>query len=61
MVQFRIAGMRIMERPIPTHYGKESRSPTVKQTFDYTVNIFLSLGEYLLHKSGIRKVKKFDF
>lgn len=61
MIQFRLAGMRIMERPIPTHYGKESRSPTVKQTFDYTVNIFLSLGEYVLHRIGVRKVRKFDF
>ncbi|RLG20149.1 glycosyltransferase family 2 protein [Candidatus Micrarchaeota archaeon] len=61
LIQFRLADMRIAEEPIPTHYGRESKSPTVIQTVKYTVNIFFSLIEYLLHKSGIKRVEKFDF
>jgi len=61
MVQFVIGRMRIVERPIPTHYGKESKSPNVPETFNYSVHIVLSLLEYALHRLGIRKVEKFDF
>jgi len=61
LIQFRLANMRIAEEPIPTHYGKESRSPTVVQTINYTINIFFSLIEYTLHKWGIKKVRKFEF
>ena len=61
LIQFRVAEMRIAEEPIPTHYGRESRSPTVMQTVNYTINIFLSLLEFLLHKWGIKRVGKFDF
>ncbi|VVC03149.1 UDP-N-acetylglucosamine--dolichyl-phosphate N-acetylglucosaminyltransferase [Candidatus Burarchaeum australiense] len=61
LIQFRLADMRIAEEPIPTHYGKESRSPTVLQTVNYTINIFIALFEYMVHRLGIRKVAKFDF
>ncbi|MDO8339024.1 MAG: glycosyltransferase family 2 protein [Candidatus Burarchaeum sp.] len=61
LIQFRLANMRISEEPIPTHYGKESRSPTVVQTVNYTINIFIALAEYIVHRLGIRKVSKFDF
>jgi len=61
LIQFRLAGMRIAEEPIPTHYGKESRSPSVAQTVLYTINVFLSLLEYLMHRWGIKRVGKFEF
>jgi glycosyltransferase involved in cell wall biosynthesis len=61
MLQFVIARMRIAERPIPTHYGKESKSPNVSETFNYSMNIVLSLAEYMLHRWGVRKLDKFDF
>lgn len=60
LIQFKLKGLRIEERPIPTHYGKESKSPTVKQTFLYSYNILKSLYYYYLHVKGIRRVAKFD-
>lgn len=60
LIQFKLKGLRIAERPIPTHYGEESKSPTVNQTFLYSYNILKSLYYYYLHVRGIRRVAKFD-
>lgn len=55
LIQMRLADMKIEEVEIPTHYAKDSQSPTILQTFHYGWAILLILGEYLLHKWNIRK------
>ncbi|HLC46441.1 MAG TPA: glycosyltransferase family 2 protein [Candidatus Nanoarchaeia archaeon] len=60
LIQFRIMDLRIKEKPIPTHYGEESHSPSMMQLVRYSYNIMSSLGYYLLHKWGIKTIKKFD-
>lgn len=60
LIQAKIKRLRIGEVPIPTHYGKESHSPSIKQLVNYSWNILLAMSEYLLHKWGIKKVSKFD-
>lgn len=52
-------GFKIKEIPIPTHYGKESTSPSIKRTFTYFINSFRLALRYFLHKQGIRKVRKY--
>ncbi len=59
LIQFVIKKLKIVERPIPTHYGKESHSPTIKQTLNYSINILWAMFNYLLHKQGIKRIKKF--
>lgn len=49
LVQFIAAKMKIQEAPIPTYYGKESKSPTVYQTFDYCGRTLLILLQYIIH------------
>lgn len=58
IIQFKIAGLRIVERPIPTYYGKEK---CYVKYISYGFNIFKSLVQYWLYKRGIKKFKKFDF
>ncbi len=60
IIQFALAKMRMAEVAIPTHYGKESQSPTVRQSFAYGANILLNILMLLLHKWGIVKQQKFD-
>jgi glycosyltransferase involved in cell wall biosynthesis len=60
LVQFHLAGLRIAERPIPTHYGKESGHPSLKSLYLYCSNIILTMGKYLLHNYNIKKYKVFD-
>ncbi len=50
LVQFIAAGMKINEIPIPTYYGKESKSPSVYQTVDYCFRTLLTLFGYIIHK-----------
>ncbi|MBI2129650.1 glycosyltransferase family 2 protein [Candidatus Woesearchaeota archaeon] len=57
LIQFKVANLRIAERPIPTYYGDEKSHVKI---FSYGFNILKSLYGYLLHKYGIKKVKKFD-
>lgn len=57
LIQFKIANLRIAERPIPTYYGDEKSHVKI---FSYGFNILKSLYGYILHKWGIKKVKKFD-
>lgn len=42
------AKMKIREIPIPTHYGKESRSPSVWTTFKYSVGVLKAVIVYKL-------------
>lgn len=60
IVLFHLAGLRIAETPIPTHYGKESKHPTSKRLVIFIFNILLTLWRYSLHKSGIKKYRLFE-
>jgi len=57
LIQFKIAGLRIAERPIPTYYGKEKSYVNV---FKYGLGILYSLYRYLLHKWHLIEVPRFD-
>ncbi len=59
LIQFKIKGLKITERPIPTHYGKESRHPSFSELVGYSANILKALMVYMLHVRGIREVEKF--
>jgi len=56
-VQFKLKGLRVVERPIPTHYGNERSYVNV---WGYGFSILYSLFEYQLHQMGIKRVEKFD-
>ena len=51
---------RIAEIPIPTHYGEESTSPSIKRTFSYFINSFKLAFLFFLHQKGIKKIKKYS-
>ena len=57
LIQFKLQGLRVVERPIPTHYGTERSYVNV---WRYGLDILYSMAEYVLHQKGIRKVEKFD-
>ena len=58
IIQFKKAGIRIVEMPIPTFYGDEiSRVKVIK----YGFNCIKAVIEYRLHEAGIIKSHKFDF
>ncbi|TAJ76444.1 glycosyltransferase family 2 protein [bacterium] len=57
LVQFKLKGLRVVERPIPTHYGSERSYVNV---WRYGFDILYVMAEYILHKRGIRKVEKFN-
>ena len=57
LVQVRLAGLRVVERTIPTFYGNEKcYVPLMK----YGVDVLKTMAEYLLHTSGIRKYSYLD-
>ena len=60
LIQMRLADMKIEEVEIPTHYAKDSQSPTIMQTAGYAGAIIMILGKYLLHKYRIKKSFIFD-
>jgi len=60
IVLFHLAGLRIAETTIPTHYGKESKHPTSKRLIIFILNILLTLWRYSLHKHGIKKYRLFE-
>lgn len=51
---------RIAEIPIPTHYGEESTSPSIKRTFLYFINSFKLAILFFLHRTRIIKIKKYS-
>lgn len=57
LIQFKLAGLKIGEKKIPTHYGDEKCHVNY---YTYFSNIFKSLYQYLLFKNGIKKVWKFQ-
>jgi glycosyltransferase involved in cell wall biosynthesis len=57
IVQLRLAGLKITETPIPTYYGDEKCHVNV---ISYGLNVLYAMWEYLLHKSGLKKVKKYN-
>ncbi len=60
LVLFKAFGLRIVEISIPTHYGSESQSPSVLQTFHYALRVLLSVVSYRLHSLGIRRSRLFS-
>ncbi|GAF82251.1 unnamed protein product [marine sediment metagenome] len=57
LIQFKEAGFKIVELPIPTYYGDEISYVNVLQ---YGLNVIKSVLEYKLHKWGVKKIDKFD-
>ena len=57
IIQFKIKGLRIAERPIPTYYGDERCYVNV---YSYGLRVLGSVTEYWLWKQGWLKVPKFD-
>ena len=60
IIQLVQAKMKIIEVPIPTHYGHDAKSLTIIQTLKYSINILIDMLKLTSHKSGIWKQKKFD-
>lgn len=57
IIQFKLKGLRIAERPIPTYYGAEKCYVNI---FNYGLNILTTLFEYFLHKKGFKKFDKYN-
>ena len=57
LVQFKLKNLRVVERPIPTHYGSERSYVNV---WRYGLQILYTMAEYMLHQRGIRRVDKFN-
>jgi glycosyltransferase involved in cell wall biosynthesis len=52
LVQVRMAGLRVVERTIPTYYGSEKcYVPLMK----YGVDVLKTMAEYILYKTGLKK------
>ncbi len=60
LIQFNHKNFVIAEIPIPTHYGKESASPSFFYLLRYCLGILNSLKDYKLHQWGVRKHRIFD-
>ncbi len=60
LVLFRAFGLRIAEIPIPTHYGRESQSPSVMRTLRYAFGVLSSVIGYRLYALGIRRSRLFS-
>jgi glycosyltransferase involved in cell wall biosynthesis len=46
--------LKIMEMPIPTHYGDEENYVNI---WDYGMKVLITTGTYFLHKRGLRRSK----
>lgn len=57
IIQFKIKGLRIHERAIPTYYGTEKSGVNVVK---FGLNVLRSMFEYWLWSKGMRNVPKFD-
>lgn len=57
IIQFKIAGLRVSELPIPTYYGTEKCGVNV---VSYGLNVLRSVSEYLMWRWGLIKVAKYD-
>ena len=61
LIQFKDKGLRIAEIPIPTHYGPESHQVGFGTSVRYGLGILVSLLEYRLHASGMRRFRSPKF
>lgn len=57
LVQFKILGLRVVERPIPTYYGAEKFHGNI---WKYGILVLSTMVEYILHRLNIRRVAKYD-
>jgi glycosyltransferase involved in cell wall biosynthesis len=57
IVQLKLSGLKILETPIPTYYGEEKCNVN---SISYGLNVLKTMGEYMLHKSGIKQSKKYN-
>lgn len=57
LVQFALAGLRVVERTIPTYYGDEKCYVNI---WKYGIDVLLTMAEFWLHKNGWRRVEKFE-
>ncbi len=57
IIQFKIKGLRIVEMPIPTYYGKEKCGVNV---VSYGLNVLKSMATYWLWSKGLLKIPMFD-
>lgn len=57
IIQFHAAGLRIVERPIPTYYGTEICHVNGMR---YAKDVLLSVAQYQLHELGIRHYKEYE-
>jgi glycosyltransferase involved in cell wall biosynthesis len=57
LIQFKLKGLRVVERPIPTYYGKERSYVNI---WKYGFDVLFTMGKYLLHKRGLRPLPKFN-
>src|SRR5437016_12481230 len=61
LIQFKEKGLRILEIPIPTHYGPESQQMGFLTGVRYGLGILGSLLEYRLHKSSLVRLRSHRF
>lgn len=57
LVQFKLKRLRIVERPIPTHYGSERSYVNV---WSYGLQVLYTMLQYTLHQSGLKRIEKFE-
>jgi glycosyltransferase involved in cell wall biosynthesis len=57
IIQLHAAGMRIVERPIPTYYGTEICHVNGMR---YAKDVLLSVAQFQLHELGIRHYKEYE-
>ncbi len=60
IIQLHNKKFRIVEIPIPTNYGKDSRSISFSEVIYYGLSILRELLIYELHKAKLLKVKKYE-
>jgi glycosyltransferase involved in cell wall biosynthesis len=60
MAQFVEVGAKIAEVPVPTRYFPQASSASFLQSSRYGISILWVLAQYILHKSGLWKQRRFE-
>jgi hypothetical protein len=60
LAQFVFAGLRIAEVPVPTRYFAEASSASFVQSIRYGFTILRVLVQFVLHRSGMIRQRRFD-
>ena len=60
LAQFVNSGLRVTEVPVPTRYFPEASSASFLQSSRYGLAILRVLGQFVLHRSGLVKQRRFD-